>query len=76
MDMDLSKKRRMRPAEQIQSDLDIRATHYHTIEFWKHPPGKFEQLTKVAIRILGPLTTSASVERASSIAVLSVGSTK
>jgi hypothetical protein len=54
--------------QQIATDAGIRDAHLHAIAFCFTPPPELRQLSAVAIRILGPLARSASVERVFSVA--------
>jgi hypothetical protein len=54
--------------DQISLYSQIRAVHFHSRSFWLTVRPELQQLTKVAIRTLSALTTSASVERAFSVA--------
>jgi hypothetical protein len=51
------------PQAQIELDQRIRDSCQHPKEFWDRAPPELSQLSVVAHRLLGILTTSASVER-------------
>lgn len=56
------------PEQQIDLYKHIRSSCLHAKKFWCQAPPELTQLSDVAFRILGLLTTSASVERAFSVA--------
>jgi hypothetical protein len=56
------------PADQIDLYSRIRGSCEHAKDFWEHSPPEIHQLSLVTFRVLGLLTTSASVERAFSVA--------
>jgi hypothetical protein len=41
---------------------------FHPLNYWQHTPAEFKHLVSVALKVLGFLSTSASVERAFSVA--------
>jgi hypothetical protein len=56
------------PADQIDLCSRICGSCQHAKDFWEHSPPEMRQLSLVAFRVLGLLTTSASVKRSFSVA--------
>jgi hypothetical protein len=54
--------------EQVSFDARRRASAFHPLNYWQHTPAELRHLASLALKVLGFLSTSASVKRAFSVA--------
>jgi hypothetical protein len=60
--------RRFGADEQVSFDTRRRASAFHPVNYWQNRPAELKHLASVALKVLGFLPTSASVERAFPVA--------
>jgi hypothetical protein len=54
--------------EQVSFYVRRRASAFHPLNYWQNTPAELKHLTSVALKVLGFVSTSSSVERAFSVA--------